>query len=80
MPNGDDPDYSKSSWAEWKGAVGARIDNVEQNQSSLFKLINEHDRKLAYMAGRAGAFGAAGGGIVALVLLLLKLLLKSEGG
>ena len=69
MPNSDNG-MSKLSWAEWKGAMGAKMQIVLRNQDTLFSRVNELSQKLAYLEGRAAAYGAIGGTIAGIVVYL----------
>lgn len=71
MPNGAN-EYSELSWAEWKGAVGADLEALKKQQESTFSRLGKVREDIAFLKGKAAAYGAGGGGIVAAVILLIK--------
>ena len=71
MPNGDSS-YSELSWAEWKGQVGADLKALKTQQESIFNRLGKVREDLAFLKGKAAAYGAGGGGIVAAIIMLVK--------
>lgn len=71
MPNGAN-EYSELSWAEWKGRVGADLKTLKEQQENIFSRLGKVREDVAFLKGKAAAYGAGGGGIVAAIILLIK--------
>ena len=71
MPNGSG-EWSKLSWAEWKGAIGSQVNTIRENQDQIFKILNKLQSQVAFIQGRSAALGAAGGGTVGAIWFLVK--------
>ena len=64
--------YSTLSLMEWKGAVGAKIDIIADNQKTLFRSVDDVKQRLATIEGKAAAYGALAGAAVGIVIFLAK--------
>ena len=71
MPNGD-KDYSKYSWAEWKGAIGSQVEALAKQQNETFLQLGRLRESVAFLQGKAATYGAAGGTIAGVLVALVK--------
>ncbi len=79
MPNGQQKDWSQLSWAEWKGEIGAQVNAIEKNQDELFRVLGKLREEVAYLKGKAAAWGAIAGSVAGGLIALINFLTGKAG-
>ena len=72
MPPNPDDSYSGLGWAEWKGRIAANVETLTKNQDDLFNKVNAMTTELAYLKGKAAAYGAATALIINIAFVVIK--------
>lgn len=74
MTNADG--WGNVGWAEWKGRMGAKIENLEANDREVFKILGRLREDVAMLKGKAAMAGAVGGGLVGGIWMFVKMIVE----
>ncbi len=78
-------EWSRLGWAEWKGRIGVKLENVENGQKTLFNLFDASRREssaireeIGKIKGTATAYGAVASIIITLILAVIMYAVRPQ--
>jgi len=71
-------EFSQLGWAKWKGEVSSALASVTADVKEIFKLVRQVREELAYLKGKAAAYGAIAGGATSIITAFIQMWLKSK--
>jgi len=72
-------EFSQLGWAKWKGEVSSDLSSVTADVKEIFKLVRQVREELAFMKGKAAAYGAIAGTITSVIAAAIQMWIKTKG-